>query len=75
MMKKRRTRLLSMVLALAMLLTTMPVSALAGDVVDSGTCGENLKWSLESGTLTISGTGDMWDYEVNSHAPCYENRS
>ena len=29
----------------------------------SGVCGENLTWNLSSdGTLTISGTGDMYDY-------------
>ncbi|MCD8207005.1 MAG: leucine-rich repeat protein [Bacteroidales bacterium] len=39
----------------------------ADDVVDSGTCGDDLTWTLtgteEAGyTLTISGTGDMWDF-------------
>ncbi len=30
---------------------------------DSGTCGENLTWTLDSeGTLTISGSGEMNDY-------------
>ena len=31
----------------------------------SGQCGDNLTWSYDEGskTLTISGTGDMWDYE------------
>ena len=29
----------------------------------SGTCGENLTWELKNGTLTISGTGAMYDYE------------
>jgi hypothetical protein len=29
----------------------------------SGKCGDNLTWTIEDGTLTISGTGDMWDYE------------
>lgn len=30
----------------------------------SGVCGDNLMWELDesTGTLTISGTGDMWDY-------------
>ena len=33
------------------------------DVIDSGTCGENLTWTLTyNGVLTISGTGDMKDY-------------
>ena len=33
------------------------------DVIDSGTCGEDLTWTLTyNGVLTISGTGDMKDY-------------
>lgn len=40
--------------------------ALPGDdgAVASGKCGENLTWSIdvEGGTLTISGTGAMWNY-------------
>ena len=36
-----------------------------------GTCGENLTWTLdEAGTLTISGTGDMYDY-VQTPDPGY----
>ncbi len=31
--------------------------------IASGKCGDNLTWTLdEAGTLTISGTGDMWDF-------------
>ncbi len=42
--------------------------------VDSGTCGDNLTWTLDSnGTLTISGTGDMWDYSYYS-SPWILNR-
>ena len=34
------------------------------DAPTSGTCGDNLTWELsEDGTLTISGTGEMWDYD------------
>ncbi len=34
-----------------------------GVVYASGECGENLTWTLDdTGTLTISGTGDMFDY-------------
>lgn len=37
-------------------------------ISDSGVCGDNLTWVLSSdGTLTISGTGDMYDY--NGVAP------
>ena len=41
-------------------------------VVSSGTCGANLKWELtytddeNSLTLSITGTGDMYDYRYNS---------
>lgn len=40
----------------------------------SGTCGDNLTWSLSSaGTLTISGTGPMTDYSYSSSMPWYSN--
>ena len=33
-------------------------------VIASGTCGDDLIWTFDSkGTLTISGTGDMYDYD------------
>lgn len=39
------------------------VTANAATVTDSGSCGENVTWKLDSeGTLTISGKGDMTDY-------------
>ena len=51
----------------------------AGDVVDSGTCGENLTWEMIRGekrysdcyecTLIVSGTGPMTDWEI------YRNQS
>lgn len=31
--------------------------------VTSGWCGDNLQWSYYNRTLTISGTGDMYDYD------------
>ncbi len=39
----------------------------AAEVVDSGTCGESLTWSLDGdGVLTIRGTGEMADYQAYS---------
>lgn len=35
----------------------------------SGTCGENLTWTLSNGTLTISGTGTMYDF-LGFAEPC-----
>ncbi len=50
----------------------------ADEVVDSGTCGDNVKWSLDTstGVLTITGTGVMYDYysypyASNDYAPWY----
>ena len=74
-MKKRMTSLL---LALLMVLTLLPVQAWAEDavtIVDSGTCGkdgDNLTWTFDSNyVLTISGKGEMADYEMwgTSEAP------
>ena len=69
-----RKRLLSFVLAVLMIASLLPATALAADVVTSGTCGaegdgSNLTWTLDSeGVLTISGSGDMYDY-YSSSAP------
>ncbi len=55
--------------------TAITVSAANGDVVDSGECGANVAWTLTQNnddnnnptyTLTISGTGAMWDYFSNT---------
>ncbi len=41
----------------------------------SGACGDNLTWTLNDGTLTISGTGDMYDYWVyDMQFPWYNYR-
>ena len=45
--------------------STTASAAAAGD----NSCGENVTWTLEDGTLTISGTGRMADYNANSPAP------
>ena len=34
----------------------------ASEIIDSGECGDNLTWTLDSnGVFTVSGTGEMWD--------------
>ena len=38
----------------------------ASPVVASGQCGDDVTWTLtDDGTLTISGTGPMWDYTLS----------
>ena len=70
-----RKRLLSFVLAVLMIVSILPATALAADIVDSGTCGAEVTWTLDSeGVLTISGTGAMKDYDPYK-APWYGSRS
>ena len=69
---KRTVTLLALLAALCCFLTVTAGAEAA--IVDSGTCGENLTWALDpAGTLTISGTGEMEEYESGSRAPWYKN--
>ena len=55
---KKKT--LSLILALLMVFSLLPASAFAANTVQSGTCGENLTWTLDDeGVLTITGTNLM----------------
>lgn len=73
-MKKHFKKILAVTLSVAMLLLSfsafavddisLPVSLYAAT---SDKCGDNLTWSLSGdGTLTISGTGDMYDYKYKT---------
>ena len=66
---KKTNKIISVLLVLAMLLTMAPLSLTASAA--SGTCGQNAKWSLNKGVLTISGSGDMTDYESYEDLPWY----
>ena len=61
-----KKRIVSFILAVLLICTLLPTSVFAAGIVASGTCGaqgDNLAWALDSdGTLTISGTGEMHDY-------------
>ena len=60
--------------ALACLLLVVLIPARAEAATASGTCGDNLTWTLdEGGTLTISGEGAMKNYDYGS-APWFELR-
>ena len=63
--------LLALLAAVCGLLT---FSAAAESAVASGICGENLTWTLDAaGTLTVSGTGAMKDYNYKG-APWHQSR-
>ena len=55
-----KTKLLSTLLALCLILSLLPSSAGAADVLYSGSCGEHASWVLtDDGVMTISGTGTV----------------
>ena len=72
-MKTAFKKSLALVLAAVMLLCALPFTASAE--TNSGTCGDNLTWSLdtETGVLNITGTGAMTNY--SNYAPWYSYRS
>ena len=67
-------RLVSALLALAMLFVMMPVGAFADNSSPTeGNCGatenDDVHWNYASGVLTISGTGAMADYRADYNLP------
>ncbi len=70
---KNLKRLLALLICLTVILPVCP--ALTVFAATSGTCGSNVTWELDdSGTLTISGAGEMKDYSSSSAAPWYSVR-
>ena len=56
-------RKLGFLLLLALCLNVLFFSSAMTDTVDSGSCGDNVTWTLdEKGVLTISGSGGMSNY-------------
>jgi len=70
-MKRNIHRVAAMLLALLLLMTSIPVALAAKN---SGSCGENLQWTLTNGKLTISGNGAMDNYNQWDLPPWYEMR-
>lgn len=66
-----KKRLLAILLLTAMLCTLFPQITLFASAAASGTCGDDLSWSFDAqtGTLIISGSGEMYDYQNGTFAP------
>ena len=70
-----KRKILAAVLCICLLLGGLGFRAEAADVVSSGSCGENVKWSLDSeGTLTISGSGRIQRDDSSTRMPWYSVR-
>ncbi|MBQ8767280.1 MAG: leucine-rich repeat domain-containing protein [Clostridia bacterium] len=63
-------KILSILLAAILIMTS---GIIANAETYSGTCGDNLVWELDeaTGVLTVSGTGEMYDYDGGLKTPWY----
>ena len=70
---KTTNRVLAVLLSLVLLCVGVPFAAAEGaEIVDSGTCGSSLTWTLDSeGTLTIAGTGTMRNFSSSTGSTYY----
>lgn len=60
---KQRILTLILMVSIVISMATIPISVSAAT---NGGCGESLKWSLDdNGTLTVSGEGEMYDYNYD----------
>lgn len=68
-----KKRVLSISLIICILISVMSV-CVSAEIVDSGTCGDNLTWTLDdTGLLTISGSGAMENYaDFGKKSPWYD---
>ena len=58
----KRLRGVLFLLVTVVILSCSTVAFADSSIVDSGTCGDNVTWELDSeGVLTIKGSGDMDD--------------
>ncbi|MCM1286418.1 MAG: leucine-rich repeat protein [Acetobacter sp.] len=74
---KQTKKLLSVFLSVVMLLSiTSGLDLSAYAQVYSGTCGTSVSWTLDTdtGVLTISGRGNMRDYDYRRYVPWYDLR-
>ncbi len=70
-----KKRLLTFLLVLSMLLPLIPTTVFAEEVIVSGKCGKNITWKVDNDyVLTISGSGDMTDYDYYTNTSWIDYR-
>lgn len=71
----RSKKIFMLLLVVVMMLAAIPMTNVFAGEYD-GTCGENIYWVLdtETCTLTISGTGEMYDYSAEELPEWYDYR-
>ena len=66
-MNKVYQRIFSAIVVIAITISLLPALRVNADEIASGTCGENVSWTLDDeGTLTVSGSGPMEDFDWNN---------
>lgn len=61
--KEMKKKIFGILIVMCMIISAIGAVAVSAEPTAGGMCGENVLWSFENGTLIISGTGDMRDYE------------
>lgn len=76
-MKKYVKKIFCFVLCVLLIISVLPLHVFAVNTLTSGSCGENVTYSFNSstGTLTISGFGAMTDYQRGDDSPFANNES
>lgn len=71
-----RRHILRAILTFFLLVPLLPGTVFAANTVSSGTCGDNLTWTLyDDGKMVIDGMGSMVDYSSSKYIPWVKLRS
>ena len=68
-----KMKLIAIIIIVTALASAFIMTSDDTEAAKSGICGDSLQWSLSNDTLTISGTGTMYDFD-SGKAPWYSSR-